>query len=90
MTFAGREIEGVRRSGTSEGFDDQEGINDRRCGDLCLALYIVARLEDEATAALRIRNDVTKLSFLTDVIAHIFCNGPLISQHFRRPVMVAP
>jgi len=52
-----------------------------------LGLYIVAiaRLEDQATVALRIRNGVTKLSFLVHVIARIFCNGPLISQHFRRP-----
>jgi hypothetical protein len=40
----------------------------------------------QATAALRIRNGVTKLLFLAHVIARIFCNGPLISQHFRRPV----
>jgi hypothetical protein len=50
-----------------------------------LGLYIIARLEDQATAELRIRNGVTKLSFLAHVIPRIFCNGPLISQHFRRP-----
>jgi hypothetical protein len=51
-----------------------------------LGLYIIARLEDQATAELRIRNGVTKLSFLAHVIPRIFCNGPLISQHFRRLV----
>jgi hypothetical protein len=76
------------RSGTSEGFGDREGIND---GDAevrrtALGLYIIARLEDQATAALRIRNGVTKLSFSAHVITPVFCNGPLISQHFRRPV----
>jgi hypothetical protein len=40
-----------------------------------LGLDIVARLEDQATAALRIRNGVTKLSFLAHVIPRIFCNG---------------
>ena len=35
-----------------------------------LGLYIVARLEDQATAALRIRNGVTKL--LAHVSARIF------------------
>jgi hypothetical protein len=36
--------------------------------------------------ALRVRNSVTKCAFLTPVIERRFCNGPLISQHFHRPV----
>jgi hypothetical protein len=36
--------------------------------------------------ALRVRNSVTKCAFLAPVIARRFCNGPLISQHFQRPV----
>jgi hypothetical protein len=32
------------------------------------------------------RNSVTKCAFLAPVIARRFCNGPLISQHFHRPV----
>jgi hypothetical protein len=36
--------------------------------------------------ALRVRNSVTKCVFLAPVIARKFCNRPLISQHFHRPV----
>jgi hypothetical protein len=39
---------------------------------------------------LRARNGVTKCTSLAPVIARRFCNGPLISQHFHRPVTPAP
>src|SRR5215469_5924396 len=37
----------------------------------------------------RIRNSVTKYAFLAPVIARRFCNGPLISQYFHRPVTLS-
>jgi hypothetical protein len=36
--------------------------------------------------ALRVGNSVTKCASLAPVIVRRFCNGPLISQHFHRPV----
>jgi hypothetical protein len=40
----------------------------------------------EGVVALRVRNSVTECPFLAPVSARRFCNGPLISHHFRRPV----